>query len=41
MAVVDIGDEDVLGRVTGGVYFFVWVLAILVFGLITAKRRDA
>ncbi len=41
MAVVDIGDEDVLGRVTGGVYFFAWVLAILVFGLITAKRRDA
>ena len=41
MAIVDIGDEAVLGRVAGGIYFFAWVLAILVFGLITAKRRDA
>jgi len=41
MAVVDGAGEDTLGRVAGGVYFFVWVLAVLAFGLFTARRRDA
>jgi len=42
MAVVDVGGgDDTLSRVGGGIYFFVWVLAILAFGLYTAKRRDA
>jgi ABC-2 type transport system permease protein len=41
MAIVDVGDEDTLGRVGGGLWFFAWVLVIFVLGLLSAKRRDA
>jgi len=34
-------DPESFGRVGGGVYFFVWVLAIAVAGILTARRRDA
>ena len=34
-------DPDSLGRVGGGVYFFVWVFAVLALGLWSARRRDA
>ena len=33
--------DDSFDRVTGGVYFFVWVAVILVLGIISARRRDA
>jgi ABC-2 type transport system permease protein len=41
MVVVDVGDEETLGRVGGGLWFFAWVVAILLLGLIRTKRRDA
>ncbi|MET0578928.1 MAG: ABC transporter permease [Ilumatobacteraceae bacterium] len=40
MAVVD-PDPDSFGRIGGGVYFFVWVIAITVLGLLRTRRRDA
>jgi ABC-2 type transport system permease protein len=40
MAVVD-RDPNSFGRVTGGVYFFAWVIAILAAGLLRTRRRDA
>jgi len=40
MAIVD-PDPDSFGRLGGGLYFFAWVVAIAVFGLIRARRRDA
>ena len=33
--------DNSFDRVTGGVYFFVWVAVILVLGIISARRRDA
>ncbi len=40
MAVVD-RDPNSFGRVAGGLYFFAWVIAILVAGLLRTRRRDA
>jgi ABC-2 type transport system permease protein len=40
MALTD-PDPDGLGRLTGGIYFFAWVLAIGALGVLSARRRDA
>jgi ABC-2 type transport system permease protein len=40
MAVTD-PDPEAFGRVTGGLYFFAWVIAIVVLGFVSARRRDA
>jgi len=40
MIVADHSDDQ-LGRVGGGVWFFLWVLVVTAFGLWFAKRRDA
>lgn len=40
MALTD-PDPDSFGRVAGGVYFFAWVVAIAVLGIVTTRRRDA
>lgn len=34
-------DPDSFGRVAGGVYFFAWVIALAVLGVVTARTRDA
>lgn len=34
-------DPDSFGRVAGGIYFFVWVAAIVAAGLVRTHRRDA
>jgi ABC-2 type transport system permease protein len=34
-------DPESFGRVGGGLYFFAWVIAIAVLGVVTARRRDA
>ena len=34
-------DPELLGRVAGGLYFFAWVIAIAVFGVVSARTRDA
>lgn len=35
------GTDDLMGRVPGGIYFFVWVAAITVLGLWRTNRSDA
>lgn len=40
MASPDIG-SDSLGRVSGGLYFFAWVLVVVGLGIWSTKRRDA
>lgn len=39
--VVTESDSESLGRVGGGIYFFVWVLGLLALGLFATNRRDA
>jgi ABC-2 type transport system permease protein len=41
MIVADTADDDQLGRVGGGAWFFLWVFVVTAFGLFSAKRRDA
>ena len=35
------GDDEVMSRLGGGIYFFAWIAAITIFGLIRTERADA